>query len=221
MKLPDPAQYDDPIKFLRAIHGIVLKNSDELERLAADAEQQGVFKSFAAHPEWNELLTFYTKAAPQHEKSEEEFLFPVLTRKLPRMGFQNADSPIRFLVDGHDVLQARMMPLVKAWEQFKRKERDPSSLEASAERHAEDDAQFVAVARELAKLYRDHITTEEEKVYSVADKMLGDSEREEILDGLRQEYDNEANTGGIQFDPPQFSNPVYTMRYRPPTSDED
>lgn len=221
MKLPDPANYDDPIKFLRAIHAIVLKNSEELERLALDAEQEGVFKSFASHPEWNDLLLFYLKAAPQHEKSEEEWLFPVLTRKMPRLGFQNADSPIRFLVDGHDVLQARMMPLIKAWEQFKRKDRDESSLGASAERHAAEDAEFVAIARELAKLYRDHVDTEEQRVYSVADKMLGDADREEILEGLRSEYDNEANTGGIQFDPPQFSNPAYTMTYRRPSDDDN
>jgi hemerythrin-like domain-containing protein len=220
MKLPDPSQYDDPIKFLRAIHGLVLQNSLELERLAADAEQRGVFASFASHPEWDDLLNFYTKAAPQHEKSEEEYLFPVLVRKLPRMGFQYEDSPIRFLVDGHDVLQARMIPLVSAWTQFKRKDRDAASLAASAGRHSDEDKQFVAVARELASLYRDHIKMEEDRVYTVADKMLGSDERVEIMAGLRSEYDNEAVTGSVYFDPPQFSNPQFDFVYRPKPDDE-
>ena len=220
MNLPDPAKYDDPIKFLRATHGIVLKNSDELDRLATDAEQNGVFKSFATHPEWNDLLLFYSKAAPQHEKAEEAYLFPALERKLPRMGFQNADSPIRFLIEGHDVMTNRMIPLVKAWTQFKRKDRDGASLAESAQRHTAEDAEFVAVAHELAAMYRDHVKTEEEKIYSLADKLLGDAEREEILDGIRSDYDNQAVSSAVYFDRPQFSNPQYNIVYRAPSDDE-
>jgi hypothetical protein len=214
MTLPDPATFQDPIAFLRAIHALVLRNSQELERLASDAEKNGVFKSFAQHPEWEDLFLFYSKAAPQHEKSEEDCLFPVLVRRIPRMGFQQPDSPIRFLIEGHEVMQSRMEPLVKAWMQFKRKQRDDASLARSAERHAKDDEAFCSVAKELAALYRDHVKMEEEKIYSVADGILDGSERAEILAGLRSMYDNEANTGVPTFGVPQFSNPNYTYVYR-------
>lgn len=220
MTLPDPANFTDPIAFLRAIHAVVLRNSMELERLATDAATEGVFKSFAMHPEWEELLNFYTKAAPQHEKSEEDYLFPALVRRLPRIGFQQPDSPIRFLVEGHEVMQGRMESLVKAWRQFKRKDRDSASLDASAHRHSADDADFVSIAKELASLYRDHVKTEEEKVYSVADGMFDAEERAEMLDGIRSMYDNEATTGGgIQWDAPQFSDPKYSFVYRKPDDD--
>ncbi len=215
MTLPDPAQYLDGVQFFRDMHKVVLHNCALLETLLSDAEANGVFASFAAKPEWNSVFEFFLKAAPHHERDEERFLFPIITAKLPRMGFQQPDAPIRFLVEGHDVLQHETRQLVTAWDAFRNKKRDPATLKQAHAIHAAEDAAFIALGRELVSLYRDHIATEEAKVYSVADKVLTGTERLALIEALQGEYDNEAMTAIAEFDTPQYSDPSYNVKYHP------
>jgi len=211
--IPDLSKYLDGIQFFRDTHKLVLRNCADLEQLLRDAETRGVFASFAARPEWNTVFEFFLKAAPQHERDEERFLFPMITAKLPRMGFQQPDAPIRFLVEGHQVLQRNMEALVRDWEDFRKKPRDEASLIHSREQHAIEDAAFIASGRELVSMYRDHVAVEEERVYSVADKVLTGTDRLALLDSLRAAYDNEAMTPSMEFEAPQYTDPKYQIRY--------
>jgi hemerythrin-like domain-containing protein len=186
-----------------------------LEELLADAETRGVFQSFAARPEWDEVFNFFQKAAPRHERDEDDFLFPAVAARVPRMGFQQPDSTIRFLLEGHKRLERSMAPLIHDWEAFRNTPRDAASLDAAHATHSGEDARFVATGRELVRLYREHIAIEETRVYSVADKVLSGEEKLELIDRIREAYGNEEVTGIFNFDEPRFSNPAYDIIYAP------
>jgi hemerythrin-like domain-containing protein len=213
MIIPDPATYQDGVAYFRDMHKLILHNCAELDLLLNDAEREGVFQSFAAKKEWDELLAFFVRVAPLHERDEEEFLFPALVAKIPRVGFQQPDAPIRFLIEGHEVLQQKTEVVVKDWFAFRNTPRDPATLAESHAKHAAEDAAFIANGRELVRLYRDHIAKEEERVYSIADKVLSFRERQQLIQNLREAYDNEAVTPPMLFDMPQFSNPAYNIHY--------
>ena len=213
MNTPDPVDYQDGIAYFRDMHKLVLHNCLQLEELLDDAEKEGVFQSFAAKPAWNELLHFFAKIAPHHEHDEETYLFPAIAAKVPRIGFQQPNAPIRFLIEGHEILQNKTSALVRDWDVFRNMKRDPATLAESHDKHAAEDAAFVANGRELVSLYRDHIAMEEERVYSVADKVLGVHEKEQLILSLRDEYDNEAITSPMVFSEPQYSNPEYNIHY--------
>ena len=211
MTLPDPSDYTDGMQFFRDTHKLVLRMCADLEPLLIDAEQNGVFPSFAAKPEWNDIFEFFLKAAPQHERDEEQFLFPLVIRKVPRVGFQQPEAPIHFLVEGHDVLQQEIVRLVKDWDAFRKKERDPKTLADHRSEHAAEDAAFIALGRELVSLYRDHVAVEEERVYSVADKVLTGTERLALIDAVREADGSEGTMPIMSFEPPQFSDPDYNI----------
>ena len=213
MDLPEPQNYTDGVAFFHDIHKVVLHTCAVLDGLLDDAAKEGVFPSFAAKPEWKGVFRFFEKVAPNHERDEEQFLFPALVAKLPRVGFQSADTPIRFLLEGHEVLQKKAIPLVRDWQDFLKKERDPRSLEASRERHAAEDADFIATGRELVRLYREHVATEETKVYNLADQILNADEKLALAEALQSQYGNERVTGIYEFEEPQYSDPKYGTQY--------
>ncbi|MDP4199285.1 MAG: hemerythrin domain-containing protein [Bacteroidota bacterium] len=207
MILLDPNNYSDGVAFFRDMHKQVLHSCVELETLLKDAETRGVFKSFATQPEWEELFRFFTVLAPEHERDEERYLFPFVIAKVPHVGFQPPNAPIRFLIEGHTVLEQKLRALVKDWEIFRAKPHDPAALEASHAQHAAEDAAFIALGKELAILYREHVRIEEQRVYSVADQVLSNSDKLELIEKLRRGHDNEATTPLLEFEHPQFSDP--------------
>jgi hemerythrin-like domain-containing protein len=211
MNLPDPQKYKDGVQYFRDTHKIILHACAELETLLADAESRGVFQSFASRPEWNDIFDFFQKAAPRHEREEDEFLFPAVAAHIPRVGFQQPGSTIRFLTEGHEVLQRKMDVLVHDWEAFRNISRDAASLGAAHATHTSEDARFIATGRELARLYREHITLEETQVYAVADKLLSGVEKLELIDRVRESYADEVVTSGFVFDEPRFSDPSYNV----------
>ena len=213
MNIPDPATYQDGVAYFRDMHKLILHNCHELEELLNDAAREGVFQSFAAKPAWDELLAFFVHTAPFHERDEEMFLFPAIAAKVPRVGFQQPNAPIRFLIEGHQVLQNKTEAVVKDWYAFRNTPPGPATLAESHEKHAAEDAAFIANGRELVRLYREHISIEEERVYSIADKVLDNLERQQLIQRLREAYDNEAITRPMPFDEPQYSNPGYNIRY--------
>lgn len=207
MTLPDPNNYSDGIAFFRDMHKLVRQSCAELETLLADAETSGVFKSFATRPEWEDLFRFFTVIAPEHERDEERYLFPLVIAKVPHVGFQQPDAPIRFLIEGHEVIERKLMQLLKDWNVFRTKPPDPAAIEESHAKHQAEDAAFIASGRELALRYREHITIEEQRIYDLADRMLSGTEKQQLIDLLRAGHDNEATTTLLEFDRPQFSNP--------------
>jgi hemerythrin-like domain-containing protein len=212
MTLPDPKHYRDAVLFFHDMHKVVLHNAAELERLLADAEASGVFQSFASHTDWEELFYFFTEVAPQHERDEERILFPALMPKLPRVGFQPPTAPIRFLVEGHDVLKTKTVRLLEDWQSFRQIKRD-TDLASAHEKHQQEDAAFIRAGRDLVALYREHVALEEERVYSVAEKMLSGAEKLALMDALRNEVDEETTTTLLEFDTPQFSDPKLRSNY--------
>src|ERR1017187_1396504 len=123
---PDPQHYTDCLKFLRDMHKVILHNCGELETLLADAEKEGVFASFAKKPEWNSIFVLFQNDAPLHERDEELFFFPALATKVPRVGFQQPKAPIRFLIEGHAIMQRQMDALEHDWKIFREQKREPS-----------------------------------------------------------------------------------------------
>jgi len=215
VNLPDPKDYTDGVKFFRDTHVVVLHNCAELSRMLDDAEAHGVFQSFASHPEWESLFHFFTVDAPRHERDEDEILFPAVAARVPHVGFQQPDSPIRFLIEGHEVLARKTTALVHDWTVFRSTPHDAASLGAAHATHTKEDTNFIATGRELVRLYREHVQLEEERVYSVADKVLSGEEKLALADRLRDVYDNEAITSLINFDEPQFSDPHYNAQFIP------
>jgi hemerythrin-like domain-containing protein len=215
MNLPDPQKYQDGVQYFHDTHKVVLHACVELEELLLDAESKGVFQSFASRSEWNDIFDFFQKAAPRHEREEEEFLFPALAAHVPRVGFQQPGSTMRFLTEGHEVLQRNMEVLVHDWEAFRNITRDVASLGESHATHTSEDARFVATGRELVRLYREHIALEETRVYSVADKLLSGLEKLALMDLIRESYADEVVTSGFVFDEPRFSNPAFNITYSP------
>ncbi len=215
MNLPDPENYQDGVQYFHDTHKIILLACAELERLLADAESRGVFQSFAAQAEWSDIFNFFQKAAPRHEQEEEKFLFPAMAAHVPRVGFQQPDSTIRFLIEGHDALQRSMEVLVHDWDSFLGTPHDESAIGASHDAHSEEDARFVATGRQLIRLYREHIATEETRVYSVADKLLSGAEKLALADVIRESYGVEEVTPLFNFDEPRFSDPAYDFVYAP------
>ena len=212
MTLPDPKNYRDAVLFFHDMHKVVLHNAAELERMLNDAEKNGVFRSFATHNEWEELFYFFTEVAPQHERDEERILFPALIPKVPRVGFQPPTAPIHFLVEGHEVMQAKTIRLLEDWQSFRHINR-ASDLTDAHEKHQQEDAAFVAAGRELVALYREHVRLEEERVYSIAEKALSGAEKLALIDALRDQHDEETTTSMLTFEAPQFSDPHLRSQY--------
>jgi hemerythrin-like domain-containing protein len=210
---PDPKDYIDCVQFMRDMHKVILHNCAALDTLLDDAENEGVFASFAKNPEWNSAFDFFQNDAPLHERDEEHFLFPALATKVPRVGFQQPNAPIRFLIEGHDILKRETEALVHDWKIFREQKRDPADIAASHAKHVAEDNAFIAIGRELVSLYRDHIATEEQRVYSVADKVLSGDERFTIMEMIKSAYGSEAITSIPEFEKPQFSDPSYEPHY--------
>lgn len=213
MNSPDPKAYTDCVLFLRDMHKVVLHNCALLESLLADAESEGVFASFANKPEWNEVFAFFQRDAPLHELDEERFLFPALATKVPRVGFQQSNAPIRFLIEGHSIMERKMEALVHDWTIFREQKRDHDKIAASHAKHVQEDAAFIANGRELVRVYKEHIAIEEERVYTVAAKVLSGEERYAIMEMIRVASGQEVMTSIPEFEKPQFSDPSYEPIY--------
>ncbi len=215
MNLPDSQNYENGVQYFRDSHKMILEECAALEQLLADAESRGVFQSFATRLDWNEVLDFFQRAAPRHEREEEAILFPALAAHVPRVGFQQPNSTIRFLTEGHEVLERSMKVLVRDWEAFRNTPRDETAIATAHDIHAAEDAHFVATGREMVRLYREHIALEEARVYTVADKLLSGAEKLGLIDRIRESYADEAVTTSFMFDEPRFSNPDYNIAYAP------
>lgn len=206
MRLPQPNEFEDPIQLLRACHVVLLEALQKLEHLAQDAQANGLYSSFVKNGAWAELMQFFTVAAPQHERDEEESLFPVLMSKLPSMGFQPKESPVHFLMQGHELMKQRVMAMIQVWRDFLAK-----AASATEELDPKSQQDFLANAKELISLYRDHMQFEEEKIYAYANNLLSPMERIEILERIRQHHRREVWTEPQQYDTPTFTTgiPIY------------
>jgi hemerythrin-like domain-containing protein len=204
-RLPDPNEYEDPVQFLRAAHVVVTKELNLLSRLLDDAESQGLDHSFRLSSEWMEIFHFFTVSVIQHEDDEEQALFPIVRERVPNLGFQLPDAPIHFLTKGHKLLEQRVADLVQVWKEFQ-------------SGRAVDSQSFVASGRELISLYKDHISTEEQAVYKVANEVLTPHERLDIMEIIRRNHSHSMGMDAPQFERPSVSGNyiIVPSRRRPP-----
>src|SRR5947209_16038008 len=113
--LPDPNTYNDPIRYFRDCHALVITMINQMEDLTKSAETKGVKASIKEDRGWRDILDFLVHVAPQHEMDEEQALFPLIFHKIPHLGFQQQSSPIRFIEQQHELMQQHSISLLKMW----------------------------------------------------------------------------------------------------------
>jgi hemerythrin-like domain-containing protein len=199
--LPDPNKYNDPIKFFRDCHALIITQVNLLEQLAIDAESKGVIKSLKDDKRWADLLDFFVNTAPLHEMDEEIALFPVVVEKIPHLGFQSPDSAKRFIEDQHEMLQYKSTALLRFWKE---------SL-AKNELTSDESTTFIHNAKELIALYREHIRKENEIIYTLAhDELLSPQERQDIIEKIRENRSEVVQTAYLDFEEPTYTLKGYT-----------
>ncbi len=194
--LPDPNKYNDPIKFFRDSHALITTQINLLEKLAQTAEASGNMKSVREDTRWAELLDFLINSAPRHEMDEELALFPIVLEKIPHVGFQHGETPIRFIHEQHEIIQRRTNDLIIFWKKTLDK---PEISDAEA-------AQFIAGAKELVAIFRDHMRHENELIYTTAnDDLLSPVDRQKILEMIRENNSKEVMSDFLEYDQPTYS----------------
>jgi hemerythrin-like domain-containing protein len=191
IQLPNPDDYEDPIRYFRDCHKLIVGIVDRFEKLVTQAQEKGVAVMFAESGEWEEILNFFVAVAPMHELEEERTLFPIILEKVHHIGFQSPLSPSRFIHEQHDVMQERSKALIALWRGYM----------LQKELNATDEARFLEVAIELIRLYREHVGVENSIIYSAAnDELLTPAERIGILLALQGQHGNQTVTQVISFD---------------------
>jgi hemerythrin-like domain-containing protein len=201
--LPDPNKYNDPIKFFRDCHALIVTQVNLLEQLTLEAEAKGVIKSLRDDKRWGELLDFFVNTAPLHEMDEELALFPVVFEKSPHFGFQSPGSAARFMQDQHESMQYKSIALLKFWQTTMGKDQLTS----------DESTQFIHTAKELVELYREHVRRENEIIYTVAnDDLLTPQDRLDIIEKVRENRSEIVQTAYLDFEEPTYTlkgyNPV-------------
>ncbi|MFI5263288.1 MAG: hemerythrin domain-containing protein [Candidatus Kapaibacterium sp.] len=201
-KLPDPDKYNDPIKFFRDCHALIITQVNLLEQLVLDAESKGVIWSLKKDSRWADLLDFFVNTAPLHEMDEEVALFPVVVEKIPHFGFQSPDSAKRFIEDQHEMLQYKSGALLRFWKESLGKN----------ELSSDESTTFVRNAKELISLYREHVRKENEIIYTLAnDELLSPQERQDVIEKIRENRSEVVQTAYLDFE-----EPTYTLKgYKP------
>jgi hemerythrin-like domain-containing protein len=198
--LPDPNKYNDPIKYFRDCHALIAIQLNNLEQLTIDAERKGIKKSIKEDKAWRELFEFLVNVAPIHEQDEELALFPIVLQKIPHVGFQQVTSPMRFIHEQHEMMEKHSIELLRIWRQTL----------AKNELSDDDANRFILGAKELAAIYREHVRRENEVIYTVAnDELLSPTERQEILEVIRELHSKEVMTAYFDYEAPVFSDASY------------
>jgi len=195
--LPDPKKYQDPIRYFRDSHGVINELLVEFERLLTQVAAIGLEKAFTQSEEaWNETLQFFRRSATRHEREEEETLFPVLSDKLPSIGFRSANDPSKFLSSEHFEMRRLTRYLMDIWSQFK----------ASSAMNIEQAADFQRVGAELLLVYKQHIAKENEIIYKLAnEELLSPDEREEVMKGIVALNGPQSSTSILNYDQSDYS----------------
>ncbi|MEI8133739.1 MAG: hemerythrin domain-containing protein [bacterium] len=204
IRLPDPNTYEDPIRYFRDSHALIILQINRLEKLVTQAETGDPIQSIQTDSGWVELLEFLVKVAPIHEKDEELALFPLVFKKLPHVGFQESGTPIRFIHEQHEIMQAHSIELLGFWKKM---------LEQGSMTQDEV-SRFILGAKELVAIYREHIRRENEIIYVTAnDELLTPFERAAIMKEIREHHSKQIITSVFDFEAPVFSDTSYKPVY--------
>jgi len=195
--LPDPRRYQDPIRYFRDSHGIINDQLAQFETLLAEIASIGLEQSFKKNEDlWKELLQFFKRSGPRHEREEEQTLFPVLSDKLPSIGFKSPNDPSKFLSAEHFEMKRLTSSLTDLWKEF---QANPvGSLELTAN--------FQRTGEHLLAIYRQHIAKENEIIYKLAnEELLTPDERESVMDGIVVLNSPQSSTAIFNYDQSDFS----------------
>jgi hemerythrin-like domain-containing protein len=190
--LPEPQAYNDPIRYFRDSHGVINEALQVFERLLGEVTAIGLEKSLAQSAEpWADVLQFFKRSGPRHEREEEETLFPVMSAKLPSIGFRSANDPAKFLSSEHFEMRRLTRTLTDIWNQFK----------VSSTINVEQIADFQRAGTELLAVYRQHIAKENEIIYKLAnEELLSPDEREFIMNGIVNLNSPQSTTAMFNYD---------------------
>lgn len=148
MLTPAPG-FDDPLAMLRACHGQILRRCDTLDKLVVHLRSHGL--DDAARAAITDVRRYFATAARHHHADEEQDLFPLL----------RADPALVPLLED---LLGEHAHLETMWQQLE------SSLTATGAPH--DSAGLEALVAEFNRLYRAHITRENDMLLPAASRLL-------------------------------------------------
>jgi hemerythrin-like domain-containing protein len=153
------AGFDEPVDMLEDCHRRVERFLDALCRVGSESPAE-------LDAQWRALLegalNYFRDAAPLHTQDEEVSLFPRLRDVADADVAAAALDAIATLEDDHE----RAQPLHDRLELVGRRWLEAGVIEA------EEQLRFAADAAALRDLYRDHIRTEEEVVFTAARSVL-------------------------------------------------
>lgn len=195
--LPEPEKYQDPIRYFRDSHGVINEALVTLERLLDEVASTGLDKSLKDNAAaWDETLQFFHRSAPRHEKEEEETLFPVMSQKLPSIGFRAPEDPSKFLAAEHFEMRRLTRNLNDISNQARKS--GAANLEQSAE--------FQRVGAQLLTVYKQHIAKENEIIYKLAnEELLTPEERETVMEGIVALNSPQSMTSMLEYEQSEFS----------------
>jgi hemerythrin-like domain-containing protein len=195
--LPDPEKYQDPIRYFRDSHGVINEALVAFEQLLKEVAAGGLEKSFTQKEDlWSDVLQFFRRSGPRHEREEEETLFPVMSDKLPSIGFRSANDPSKFLSSEHFEMRRLTRNLTDIWNQFK----------TSNAANLEQAANFQRIGAELLSVYKQHIAKENEIIYKLAnEELLSPDEREEVMKGIVALNSPQSSTAILDYDQSDYS----------------
>ena len=150
--------FEDPVGVLRACHGRIERHCTTLLKLPGHLRTAGCDDE--AREAARRIVRYFTSAALDHHRDEEEDLFPVLRTLDPALA-----AVIERLEGEHGEMEA-------AWRQLE------PSLAAPA--NITDIDAFEAGAQLFCEIYRRHIGSEEDEVFAPAEKLLTDEQKRRI-----------------------------------------
>ena len=202
--LPSPEKYEDPIRYLRDCHALILQLLLSLENLATNVKPGELVASLSAQHDWQEILEFFEVSGPEHEKDEEEAVFNPLERMLPHMGFQSATTPIRFLIEGHEALITKTSETVETWRAI---------LIGPKENIEPQEQSFLSAIKEMVALYREHIAAEEPKTYVVADAKFSPRQKIEAMQTIQFQHKKRLSMPMMGFDRSNMTPVIGNLEY--------
>ncbi|HNQ22735.1 MAG TPA: hemerythrin domain-containing protein [Phycisphaerae bacterium] len=152
-------QYSEPIRILVAEHDVIMSVIEAVEVVAQRSENDFPVEFY------EQAFDFFPVFADKcHHAKEETHLFPALEAK----GFSRESGPVHCMLHEHDEGRAHVAAVRQALQQIRNG--DPAAR-AAVQQHA------LAYAR----LLRDHIAKENQVLFVMADHVLSEAEKKELL----------------------------------------
>lgn len=164
-----------PTEILSAEHRVIEQVLDCLEKIAQQARESDVLDVDASAIALRVLETFTDEC---HHGKEERRLFPMLQSR----GFPTGVGPIAVMLEEHELGRAHVRGMETA-------------LRALSSGRSNSIRVFVAHALGYVELLRAHIAKEDEILFPMAEAVLSDADREELVDSFAAVEADELGAG--------------------------